>query len=709
MASFTNKTYNPLRLNIFRAVILLAFGGLIARVYQLQFIKGQEYTLLADDNRFDEVPISAPRGVIYDRNGVALARNVPSFNVTITPAFLPADEQAELAVLERLSGLISVPATGKVTAVDEFGRPVRSLLDVVREGEGIAPYRPVVVKSDLDRETAMIIMEDSANLPGVDIQVTPVREYPTGALTAHVVGYMGPIPPERQEELREQGFDPAVDRIGYDGVEFSLENILAGRPGRKIVEQDVAGLTVRTVGQPLLAEPGYSVRLTIDVELQQAAQDALQNMIDFQNNYWNRIITQRGVVIAMNPRTGEVLAMVSLPAYDNSRFARNIEYEYYLRVSQDPLRPLFNQAVSSLYPPGSIFKVVTATGALAEGIVTPEQEIFDPGKIELPNRYYPNDPGQAQTFVCWHEEGHGWLNMIGAIANSCDVYFYKIGGGYPEDGIPYPGLGIERLDYWMEEFGLAQFTGIELAGEIDGIIPSPAWKRRTWGENWSTGDTYNSAFGQGYVTATPLQMLLALNAVANDGVQMRPTLVREIIDSEGHVVRGFEPEVRHVLTNQDGTPVSQEIIDVVQEGMRQAVLIGTATTANLPYVPVAGKTGTAEYCDDEAAALDLCVPGNWPAHAWFMAYAPYENPEISVIAFIYNGNEGAIVALPVAMEVMDAYFRLKTERALAAQATQMPGAAPAEAPTSTPTLEVPVEEPTQSPAEPIVPRLYSAP
>jgi penicillin-binding protein 2 len=661
------KTYAPGRLLLYRALVIASFALLLVRAYQIQIVEHDYYTYLADDNRFSEVAISAPRGIITDRYGVPLAVNVPSFNVIITPAFLPDDEDEMMAVLERLSGLIRIPVAGEPTTLDERGIPQRSLLTMVQEGEGIAPYRAVVIRRDIDRETAMIILEERPSMPGVDIEITSVREYPTGALTAHVVGYMGPIPEESVEEYEALGYNPASDRIGYDGVEFSLEDILAGRPGRQIVEQDVAGLTVRTIGETVTAQPGYNVRLTIDVALQEAARDALVRRIDYLNTTAGRVVTERGVVIAMNPRTGEVLAMVSWPSYDNSRFARAIDYPYYLQVWQDPLRPLFNQAVSSLYPPGSIFKIITATGALQDGIITPEQRINCPGQIELENRYYPNDPQQTQTFVCWLERGHGDLNIVEAIAQSCDIFFYKVGGGY-EDEVPGIGLGIERLGHWMGEFGLGDFTGIELAGEINGVIPSPAWKRRTWGENWSTGDTYNAAFGQGYVLATPLQMLNALNAIANDGVRTRPTLVREIIDAEGHVVRGFEPDVIGHL------PVDQEYLDLVQEGMRLAVVEGTATGANLAYVPVAGKTGTAEYCDDEAAALDLCIPGNWPTHAWFMAYAPYENPEISVVAFVYNGGEGAFNALPIAAEVIDAYFRLKTERALTepAEATSTP-------------------------------------
>jgi len=677
------------RLRVLQIIVVAAFVLLAARIYQLQFLMRDEFVQRADENRFDEVSIPSQRGVIYDRNGVALAVNVPSANVVVTPALLPEDEEDELAVLERLAGLIGVPLRGELDTVDERGIPQRSLLTMVREGQGIAPFRPVVVKADVSQDIARLIISEKQNLPGVDVEWVSVREYPTGALTAHIVGYMGPISEARAEEYEARGYVLDRDRIGYDGVEFSLEDILAGAPGIQRVERDVAGEIVRTVGTNIPPTPGYSVRLTIDVELQKAAQEALLEMMNTLRELRpnNPIGYERGVVIASNPRTGEILAMVSIPSYDNTRFARNIDYPYYLRVSQDPLKPLLNQAVSSLYPPGSIFKMITATGVLEEDVVPPDYLINDPGEILLENRYYQNDPGQAQRFICWNRDGHGDVDMIHGIAYSCNVYFYKIGGGYQDevDGI---GLGIERLGYWMSIYGLGRSTGIELAADQYvqniAVIPDPAWKRRVWGENWSTGDTYNAVFGQGYVLATPLQMLQVNNAIANNGLFTRPTLVREIIDANGQVVRGFEPEAEDIRTRIQAYRESQgqtyvdtweDTLQYLQAGMRGAVTFeeGTATFIQeeiLPYVPIAGKTGTADYCDNIAAALDQCEPGNWPNHAWFMGYAPYGNPEISVIVFIYNGDEGSAFAAPVAAQVLDAYFRLKTERALQSEIEQ---------------------------------------
>jgi penicillin-binding protein 2 len=679
-------TYRPRRqpprwrILTFQIVVALAFVGLAVRLYVIQFVESDTYVLQADENRYDEVSIPATRGIILDRNGVPLAVNVASANVTVTPALLPDDEAEEEAVLERLAGLLGIPYSGELDTVDDRGIRQRSLLAMVREGQGIAPFRAVVVKTDVDYEIARMIISEQQNFPGVDVEWVSVRDYPTGALTAHIIGYMGPIPADRADEFESQGYVLDRDRIGYDGIEYSLQDLLAGTPGLQRVERDVAGQIVRNVGEPRAAQPGYSVRLTIDAELQEAAQEALIDMITRlkEENPDNPIGYDRGVVIATNPRTGEILAMVSWPTYDNSRFARSIDYPYYDQVSKDPLRPLFNQAVNSLYPPGSIFKLITATGVVEEGVVDPEYEIECPGEIQLEDRYYPNDPGRAQRFVCWLEAGHGQVDLLHAIAWSCDIYFYKVGGGF-EDEVEGTGLGINRLARWMQFYGLGSTTGIELAGENQGFIPSPDWKRRVWGENWSTGDTYNSAFGQGYILTTPLQMLNVLNTIINNGVAVKPTLIREIVDADGQVVAGFEPvrtdmrpAIREYWQEEYGEPYPETLdgtMLLIQTGMRMAVTVegGTALTAQndyLPYVPIAGKTGTAEFCDNIAAALEQCIPGNWPAHAWYMSYAPYGNPEISVVAFIYNGGEGSSIALPVASEVMDAYFRLKTERAL---------------------------------------------
>jgi len=737
--SGSRRSFRPGRLQVFQIFVVVIFIILAGRLYQLQFIVNEQFIAQADENRFGQVSIPATRGIITDRNGVELAINTASANVTVTPALLPADADEETAVLRRLASLVGIPYSGELNTVDERGIPEQSLLTMVRTGEGIAPFRPVIVETDVDYDIARLIIAEQNSLPGIDVEWVSVREYPTGALTSHVIGYMGPIPESLADEYEERGYVLDRDRIGYDGMEFALEDALAGQPGIQDVERDVAGEVVRVVGERP-PQAGYNVQLTIDVELQERAQELIIETLDNMRRIYStdEIGFDQAVVIATNPRTGEILAMVSYPNYDNSRFARNIDYPYYLQVSQDPKRPLFNQAISSLYPPGSIFKMITLTGVLEEGVMEPEDTIFDPGAIQLENRYYANDPAQSQEFVCWLNDdrgGHGEVNAILALAYSCDMYFYKTGGGYPGE-VEGNGLGIANLSKWMDIFGLGNYTGIELAGEIDGVLPTPEWKRRTWGENWSTGDTYNSAFGQGYVLSTPLQMINMMNTFANDGIMTRPTLIREITDQNGNVVQAFEPDVVGDLTggyrNDPFTgepavtfqPVSNEDIRIVQEGMRGAVTIerednprlnGTAIGAQerVPYVPVAGKTGTAEYCDNIAAALERCIPGAWPAHAWYMGYAPYGNPEIAVLTFIYNGQEGSAVALPVSAAMMDTYFQLKSERAREQQleeeeANPQPTQDPNQPP-PTPTFPpLPTSQPIDQDLPPTIPAIQEA-
>lgn len=735
------------RLTFFQAIIFAVFLLFSVQMYRLQIVETENYQLLADDNRLNELPLSAPRGVIFDRYGRVLANNVPAFNVTIIPAALPADRNEELSIFNRLSALVDVPPTAALAQE----RQVRSIEELVAEGEGIEPYRPVVVATDIDPRAAMQIMEQRISMPGVDIEPVGVREYPTAALTAQVVGYMGPISAARAAELRAQGYNPAFDRVGYSGIEFSLESTLSGQRGSVLREVDVAGRVVREIRRTP-SEPGQNVRLTIDNDLQQAAETALTNRISLLNATEGRIRTQSGVVIAMDPRNGEILAMVSWPTYDNSRFARTIDYQYYLEVASAEQTPLVNHAISSLYPPGSVWKLITGAGVLEENVIAPETTLFDAGRLVLPNRYAPNDEAASQTFVCWDRNGHGALNMIGAIALSCDVYFYQVGGGNPEispQTLAPGGLGPIGLFRHATAVGIGSQLGVEVPGELGGRMPDPDWKRRIYGENWSTGDTYNAAFGQGYVTTTPLQLLASSVAILNGGTLYQPTLINSLLDAEGNVVQAPEPlvirdynidnlppdepitlllledmimqgasslactceptspfynalrcdpdnYVRTVNISSDPfipemreytvqlppnysfnsrvcTPnrfndnyrpafVSSENLRLVQEGMRVTVTEGTARPANLPYIAVAGKTGTAEYCDDVARPLGLCVPGNWPAHAWFFAYAPFEDPEIAIIAFVYNGGEGSQVALPIVVETLEAYLRLQNER-----------------------------------------------
>jgi penicillin-binding protein 2 len=656
----------PWRLWLTYAAVLVLLAAYIYKLFDYQIINGGLYTELANENRFTRVTIPAARGVIYDRNKFQLVRNIPTFNVMITPALLP-DSQAEIdAIYQHLSDLTGVP-------VDQPGEPAapcvpgRGIRQLVLEGETNRPYDAWPIACDVDEQTARVLRQEQGDMPGVSVEVQPVRDYTTGALTSAVIGYLGPIPAGAAEALREKDFDPNRDKIGYAGIEGEYQDVLAGRNGAKLVEKDVAGQILREVGTVNQPIAGNSLQLTIDTRLQSAAATALQARIDFINRVSGEPDrSPLAALVAINPRTGEILAMVTLPTYENNRLARFIPADYYNQLLENKRgSPLINHAISSPFPPGSTFKIATALGILNEGVVTPTTIIKDPGKITIQNRYFPNDPGKAKDFVCWKPEGHGNVDFVHAIAFSCNIYFYKVGGGFPGE-VAGDGLGIDRIGEYARALGYGAPLGIDLPGEDSGLIPDPQWKRRNLGESWSTGDTYNATTGQGYVLATPLQVLNEAAVIANNGRLMVPHLVKAILDGEGNVIQKIEPQVRWDLADGTITPKTPDIniapwvIQETQQGMHLVTTIGTASDyAQLDNISSAGKTGTGEYCDDVAQAKNLCEPGNWPTHAWYVAYAPFENPEIAVVAFIYNGGEGAVTAAPVVKDVMDAYFALK--------------------------------------------------
>jgi penicillin-binding protein 2 len=679
--------------------------------------------------------VEAPRGLIYARNGELLARNAPGYQVNIVPARLPEDEKEEMAVYRRLSELLDVPASGLVeAAVGDVPQvpaqalaTVRSLpvlerlqvlapllehrmsqvtgydkasiaemvnqvhaLPVLERLERLAPllvveyyddgikemvdwirtYKPSIIKEGVDRETALLIAEESLWLPGVEVQLTPDREYPTGALTSQIVGYLSGILESQAQEYEAKGYTVGVDLIGFTGIEAWYEDELRGQKGERFVEEDVSGRILRELKGGKEPVPGNNIVLTIDLELQQYVTERLQRTLQASN-----VHSRRGVVIAMDPRNGQILSMVSLPTYDNNLFAGGItadEAPLYRHWANDPYKPFLNHAVGDQLPPGSIYKIIPAAAALQEGVIDRNTRLVGEGRIVIPNRYFPNDPGQAQPFVCWIWLGsggaHGSLNVVEGLAHSCDIFFYKLGGGFEET--KFEGLGEERLSYYERLFGLGELTGIDLPEEVAGLAPESFrnWKRLNMGQSWSTGDSYNLSIGQGFLLATPLQMLNATVAVANGGALYRPQLLLKITDQEGHVVRDFEPEVIRYV------PIDLTHLATVREGMEAAVVFGTATDAQLfdpenpgaegsQQIRVAGKTGTAEfYCTDEEQLNGMCIRSDpLPTHAWFTAFAPVEEPEIALIVYVYNGGEGSEVAVPIAHDILAWYFQRKKD------------------------------------------------
>jgi penicillin-binding protein 2 len=725
------------RLLFMRVVFVIGIIVLLYRVYWLQQTQGEELQTQAEDNQIARLLIDPPRGVIFDRNDQPLAVNDPSFNVTITPAFLPDDEEERQAIFERLSILTGVPVTNTIqqdslleTAdpsmvstytrlAQLYGAPVQETLDItgivpslpdsieaIVNRFSFAPYLPATIRAGVPITLAYTIEQESVFLPGVRVIEEPIRRYPSGEFTAHMIGYMGPIPNENWLNLGYQ----RDDRVGWAGLESSMEIELAGQKGERQIEVDWTGRELRQIGPTIAPVSGQNLHLTLDIDLQMAAYDILLDAMERRravpDPFTRQLVeVEQGVVIALNPNTGEILAMVNVPTFDNNRFSTEVPVDYYLSLARNDYTPLVNHAISGTYPPGSTFKLVPASGALEEGVISPFRVLFDPGQITIPNRFAPNDPGRAQTFVCWLRTGHELMNMITGIANSCDVYFYKVTGGFDQDGETIQGLGIDRLHEYADQFGFGRVQGIELPLEAPGNNPSQAWKRQTHGEPWSTGDDYNAGIGQGYVTSTPLQVAQMAAVVANGGFLYRPTIIHHISDGEGNVVVPFEPEV---LNSVD---VDRQWLDVVAQGMRLVNQEGGTGSGYVDWfdefgITSAGKTGTAEYCDNIAIERGWCIEGQiLPTHSWYVGYAPYEDPEIVVVAFIFNADEGSQWAAPVAREVMAAYFQVdayapvEEEPAEGTDPLSDEGVAPADVnlpqednsllPTPTPTAETP--------------------
>ena len=688
------------RLVILRAIVIATGVIFVAQLWRIQFIQGQGLRARADENRFRLVEVQSARGVMYDRNGQLMVRNRPSFNIVAVPAILPDDETEARLVLQRLDRIIPrseayLPIRTEATSVAKEGtapaKPgdpgvegpprfrqrlsVDEAMTKVDAGLQGGAYRPIVIAPSVSQETAFAVAEQSYQLPGVELSIEPVREYLSGTLTSQAMGFVGPIPESYVADYEAEGYQP-YEQVGLSGIELTFEKALRGRNGRSNIEVDVNGREVRTVGDIFPTAPGNNLVLTLDMKLQALMERALRKGLEAAK-------ADTGVTIAMNPQTGEILGMVSLPTYDNNLFADGITSEEYDALLQDKRRPLLNHAISALYPPGSTFKVVTTSGALQEGVIDENTRLGDgfdgrvDGMIYVDNRFFPNDTRYAQPFYCWihtYGTGHYRITVREALAVSCDIFMYQIAGGYRKQ---FEGLGIDKLVEYTKLYGFGEPTGIDLPGENPGLVPTPRWKRLTYAETWAAGDTYNMAIGQGAMLATPLQVLNATAAVANGGTLYRPQLVKKVVDTAGNIVEEFKPEMIRQL------PVDPATVDIVRDGLWGAVNYpnGTAKALSVPGVEVAAKTGTAEFYDPE---IPLKANKRLPTHAWFTAFAPFDNPEIAVVVFIYNGGEGSVAALPVAQEILRGYFALKNPAGL------MPGATAGQAITPTQVITSPV-------------------
>jgi penicillin-binding protein 2 len=724
------------RVRLIRALSIALFAVLGLRLWHIQFVRGEELRKQAAANRFVAREIEADRGVVYDASGRQVVMNRPRFTVSVVTAALPEDPSAREAVFTRLSDILGIPVRGAPiysglaagstglaagstggaagtngeaagnagVAADTKGEAraraagspgLISLLPQDERGNLVISWDAVPIARNVARLEAFELMEASVDLPGVIIGESPVREYPAGPTLSHILGFTGSIPEEELDDYREQGYK-IYDIVGRSGLEATYEDVLRGTKGRKWVEVDAMGREIRTVGEPEPPTPGGNLHLTIDLRLQQAAEEALVKGL-------GSIGARTGAIVALDPRNSAVRALVTWPSYDNNMFATGASPEEFTKLLTHEDRPLVNRAITGQYPPGSVFKIITASAALQEGVIKPNTRIFDPGTIYLPNEY---DPEIKYPFQCWLSGGHGNLNVVGALAHSCDVFFYEVAGGYYEDGSNQDGLGSALLAQYARAFGLGAPTQLELLGEASGRVPTKEWLAEWSGMYWGTGQTYIMGIGQGFTLVTPIQMANAVAAVANGGTLNRP-----------HLVESAEGSSRQVeeLPDELGTvPVDDDYLALVRQGMRGAVDFGTALRAwtHLPSaISVAGKTGTAEFCDwvvvepeesdtnsdsesadaaddaggegavgdadDESSSSDdtqdssvnyngYCRrdrEGHLLTHAWFVAFAPAEEPEIALAVFIDGSGldhiiEGSRDAAPIAAEVLNAWFDL---------------------------------------------------
>ena len=587
------------RFTFFFWVILAAVCVLVLRLWYLQIIKGEDLLKRSENNRIRIREVKAMRGIVLDSRGVVLVENRPSYDVVI----FPEDVKDLKGLVEKLEALYA--KVGLTFPMD---------YETIRENR--RPFTPLRVDRNISREKLALIETHSLELPGVGIDVMPVREYYYGESMAHVIGYIGEVSREELERDRTSGYKSG-DFIGKFGLEKALDRYIRGKPGGEQVEVNVVGRKVKTLGR---VEPvqGYRVLLTIDSQVQKAA--------------WAAMEGKAGAVVALDPRDGSVLALVSRPGFDPNLFNRGVSADVWERISSNPLHPMENRAIAGQYPPGSTYKLIVAAAALEEGIVNAETAFNCPGHFEMGTR----------TFRCWRKQGHGRVSLHRAIVESCDVYFYNVGRL----------LGVDKLAEYAQAFGLGTRTGVAMTGERRGLIPTRDWKLARFGIPWQPGETISIAIGQGYNTVTPLQLANAYAAVANDGEFFTPRIVKRIETDDGEIIEEFRPEKKAVL------PVSRENLQLLKKALWGVVNEpgGTGAQARVPGKDVCGKTGTAQVIgmaeDDDGSSY----PYEYRDHALFVSFAPRDNPEIVVAVVAEHSGHGGSAAAPVAKKVIEAYF-----------------------------------------------------
>ena len=597
-----DKEANRQRCDVATLIMFLCLITLCARLWHLQVVQGEDFREQSERNRIKSVRLQPPRGKILDRTGRLLAGVKPCFNVCLVREDVGDME----ALLARLSPLLG-----------ETEAEIRTHLG---SGHNVPKYVPIVIKRGAEWETLSRIESRLFSLPGVFIEVTPARKYPSGSIAPHLLGYLGEVSREDISEKRYKGARSG-DLVGKCGIEERFENDLAGIKGQRRLEVDAGGRLVRVIDEKSPV-PGKDLYLSIDLDLQKVSEEAMKEYV--------------GALVAMDPQTGRILALVSSPAFDLDVFARGIDNEEWKKLLDPLTRPLQNKAIQGRYAPGSTFKIVMAAAALQDEIVT------ENSSFECTSQF----PLGRSVFRCWDWRGHGQTNLYKALVESCDIYFYQVG----------LKLGIEKIARYAKAFGLGSKAGIDLPDESRGFIATPDWKLGRYNEPWQKGETLITAIGQGFTLVTPLQMACLTAAVANGGTLYGPVYLEKMIGPDGQIVTSFESD------SKDKLPISESNLRIIKRALLGAVNDekGTGKQCKLPDVHVAGKTGTAQVIGQARRRQDENLDWKYRDHAWFVAYAPAERPDLAIAILCEHAGHGGSVAAPIAREVLKTWFKIQS-------------------------------------------------
>jgi penicillin-binding protein 2 len=586
---------------------LIAVGLLVGKSAHLQIVQNNVYESLAQGNRNRLIPLLAPRGIIYDRFGVPLVKNIPSFDAVLIPVDLPKEKNEQTEVLKKVSATLSLKGGD---------------LEEIANKADKTSFQPILVKGNISRDEALIMESQTEKTSGIRVNETSIRNYPQNDLLSHTLGYVGKITREELDKKTADAKDYLLnDSIGKSGIESSYEDILRGELGQEEVEVDAKGNIQKTLATKT-PTPGTNLVLTIDEGLQEKLRDLLVDQVE-------KAGVSKAAAVAMDPRDGSVLALVSVPSYDNNLFSNGISQKDYDDLTNNSNKPLFNNAVTGAFPPGSTFKPFLAAAGLQEGMITPDTTVNSTGGVTVGGRtFHDHKPG-----------GHGITNLNKAIALSVNTYFYCLGGGC--QGIS--GLGIDRIDKYAKLFGFGDYVGVDINSESKGLLPSPDWKEQSLGESWFIGDTFNTSIGQGYVAVTPLQLAAGYSVLANGGTYFKPHLLYQTFTSDPKTRVTKSPEI----VRKDF--ISKDHLAEVKRALQETVLTGSGRSLLPLNIDAAGKTGTAQFVINNKT-------GEIGEHAWFATFAPASDPKIVLVVLVEGAGEGHANSVPVAKDALQWYF-----------------------------------------------------